>query len=126
MESLLLSPHHRRKPAAIGLQLARCSSTCLGRSHRDVRFSYSSWDIVLGLGDDKFAEALVVFTPRWYAIDTFSNALCKLRPVCFPEIMTALKTNNKEFGDVYSRFILNVKIQLLTLFQYFIGSFIHK
>ena len=24
--------------------------------------------------------------------------------------MTALKTNNKEFGDVYSRSILNVKI----------------
>ena len=40
----------------------------------------------LGLGDDKFAEALVVFTPRWYAIDTFSDAFCKLMPVCFPEI----------------------------------------
>ena len=40
--------------------------------------------------------------------------------------MTALKTNNKEFGDVYSRSILNVKIYLLTLFQYFIGSFIYK
>ena len=40
--------------------------------------------------------------------------------------MTALKTNNKEFGDVYSRSILNVKIKLLTLFQYFIGSFIYK
>ena len=34
----------------------------------------------------KFAKALVVFTPPWYAIDTFSDALCKLRPVCFPEI----------------------------------------
>ena len=52
----------------------------------DVWFSYSSWNIFIGLGDDKFAKALVVFTPRWYAIDTFSDAFCKLRPVCFPEI----------------------------------------
>ena len=40
--------------------------------------------------------------------------------------MTALKTNNKEFGDVYSRSILNVKIYLLTLFQYFDHSYINK
>ena len=40
--------------------------------------------------------------------------------------MTALTTNNKEFGDMYSRSILNVKIYLLTLFQYFMGSFIYK
>ena len=41
---------------------------------------------LLALAMTSFAEALVVFTPRWYAIDTFSDAFRKLRPVCFPEI----------------------------------------
>ena len=63
----------------------------------DVRFSYSSLKIFLGLGDDKFAETLVVFTPRWYAIDTFSDALCKLRPVYFPEI-PARFLHRRDFG----------------------------